>query len=183
MPDGEYGSRALVAVWSGDGAQRPDGRRTMPQSKGMHRFRSTGLNALAGLALMLCLLPVRAADVRNLSVTHVDGEFIVAAELVLQTSKEGVFRILADYGQWHRLNHSIISSRIVSVDDGHHFVQSLTRACLLFFCRNISQTQDVTEVDDRELIAVTLPEPGSLRRGLVRWRLEQERDHARVLLF
>ena len=108
----------------------------------------------------------------------------MAAELGLRASRTAVFDVLADYARWGRLNRNIIESRIVSVAGvRQHRVLSLTRACLLFFCRDIRQTQDVTEIGDGELIAVTVPEKDNLRQGLVHWRLDAEGGQTRVHLF
>jgi hypothetical protein len=113
------------------------------------------------------------AEIPRLSVDYENREFIVTAELVLRATRSAVFRVLSDYPGWVRLNRNITDSALVTPGlRGQVRVRSRTRACLLFLCRNIVQTQVVTHHDGTELVAVTEPEADSLRQGWVRWRLD-----------
>ncbi len=139
------------------------------------------LNAIA--LLLLTSPPVFAADIRRLSVTQEADQYILSSEMDIAAPQSAIFRVLSDYGHWTRLSQTIVSSRIISISsDGHSLVHSHTRFCLLLFCADIAQIQNISQTDTREIIAVTLPERSNLRQGLVHWRLRPENGGTRVSL-
>lgn len=139
---------------------------------------------LAALLLLSCARAASPADVRRLSVDYENREFVVSAELGLGATPSAVFRVLTDYTGWRRLNGNIMESRVLAGQAGAaRLVHSVTRACLAFFCRNIEQMQMMATRGDVELVAVTVPAPGHLRRGRVHWLLEAEGRGTRVRLW
>ncbi len=135
------------------------------------------------LPLLLSTLPAWGADIRQLAVTHEAGLYTVSLEMEIAAPRSAIFRVLSDYGHWTRLNSKIFQSRIVSAStDGHYRVYSQTRACVLFYCMDIAQLQDITQQDEREIVAVTLPVKGRLRQGWVRWLLNDDDGRTRVML-
>ena len=124
-----------------------------------------------------------AAEMQRLSVNHQHGEFIVDAQMHLKAPAAAVFRLLSDYDHWARLSKSVVSSqRIASTHPALHYVRSTTRACVLFYCDEISQVQEITEKPGSEILAVTLPKQSDLQQGVVHWHIEADGEWTGVTL-
>jgi hypothetical protein len=109
--------------------------------------------------------------------------YTMAAEVHVRAPPNTVFRLLADYDRWTRLSPAIRQSReLVAFADGRHRVESVTRACVIFFCSEVHQVQDVREFARRRIIATTLPLRSDLRYGMVRWRIEADGTGSRLFV-
>ncbi|HLF96734.1 MAG TPA: SRPBCC family protein [Methylococcaceae bacterium] len=125
---------------------------------------------------------IQAAEVPELSVKYEGGDFFVDARMSLQAPSAAVYRVLADYDRWTLLSRSVVSSKRLSSSDHRHRVRSKTRTCVLFFCGDVDQVQEITERTGSEIVAVTVPGRSNLRQGVVRWQVSADDGRTRVRL-
>ena len=137
----------------------------------------------AALGLLLCVAAtIHAAEVPELSVRYEGGEFFLDARMSLQAPSAAVYRVLSDYDHWTALSKSVVSSELIFSSDNRHQVRSRTRTCVLFFCGDVNQVQEITEKSGSEILAVTMPRHSNLRQGVVRWRVAPDGGRTQVNL-
>jgi hypothetical protein len=135
--------------------------------------------ALLVVAPFLC----RAGGVLRASVTYESDVYVLSIEALIDAPVDIVYRLITDYDHLHDINPAILESRIVRTDSPvKHRVRSVTRVCVLFYCRDITQIQDMVQGKDHTIDAVIVPQGSDFRRGHAHWRL-WDVDDATVMHF
>ena len=129
--------------------------------------------ALFGL-LALAAAPVRAAQVRSLSVHESAGVYTVDMRARLNAPPRAIYAALTDYRALPRINPAIRSVRVLPSVHGARSVRVATvlRACVWFYCKVLHQVQRMTAKPPHELKAVVLPARSDFRSGRARWTVE-----------
>lgn len=125
--------------------------------------------------LALCLFgdTVAAAEVLHMDVQRDGNRYRIGAVMLVAVNAATVHALLTDYPGLPRLNPAIKKSEILAVTDAaHQRVRTTIRGCVLFFCRTLVQVQDLTQLDDGQILAVIVPEGSDFRFGEFRWRPE-----------
>ena len=113
-----------------------------------------------------------AAELIKLRVDHDSGIYTVTLEMELDVAADHVQRVLTNYDQLHRLNPSIVESRLLSSpDDGVVRVFTRMKHCVLFFCSGFTRVEDVHRSASGDLIAVIVPGQSDFRAGIARWHI------------
>lgn len=119
--------------------------------------------------------------VSRLDVAHEGGLYRLEMDARVEASDVKVRAILLDYEHLVRLNPSIKEvATLPAVSDHLHRVRSVVKACFLFFCKKVTQVQDVKELPDGGIVAMTIPEQSDFRYGEMRWRILAEDQGARL---
>jgi hypothetical protein len=133
---------------------------------------------------LLCVpLVAGAGEVRDALVVKEDGQYRVAISVRIDAAPEVVYRAITDFDNLAAINPSIVESRVLlSISPRKQRVETLVRVCILIFCKDILQVQDVEQVDDSLITAVTLPGTGDFKSSTAQWQLTG-RGGATVLRF
>ena len=126
------------------------------------------------LAACLLLAPalVRGGEILESSVRVEHGEYRVSVSARIDAPPAVVFSTITDYASLAVIVPSIRSSRVLQVQGpGRQRIETVTEACILIFCKDISQVQDVRQIGGYRLEAITLPGMSDLKSGHARWRL------------
>ena len=135
-------------------------------------------------ALLLAPLPVAGGEVLDAAVEVNYGQYRVTVTVRMEAPPRLVYTTITDYAALPNVTPSIRSVRVLqSTGPGRHRIETVTRACILIFCKDVMQVQDVAQLDAFNLEAVTLPGAGDLKNGLARWRLEPAGERATVMHF
>lgn len=130
---------------------------------------------LIGLLLFSTLvLPIWtvAGEILSSDVTLEAGQYVVTVEAAINAPIDVVYHSITDYNNLAAINPSIEESLVLRVmSPDRHRVRSVTKVCILVFCKRIVQIQDVTRIDGRTIKAVTLPEDSDFKYGLAWWQL------------
>lgn len=128
--------------------------------------------------LVLCLLwPLTSAggEVLDAGVSRTEHGFSVYVTALIDAPVARVRRVITDYANLVAINPSIIESRVLpAARPGSQRVRTVVRVCILVFCKDVVQEQDVTETADGYVEAVMVPGHCDFRAGLARWKLEAE---------
>jgi hypothetical protein len=82
------------------------------------------------------------------------------------------YRLITDYDHLQDINPAVRESRILRTDSPERCrIRVVTRVCVLFYCRNITQSQDMVHLPGYLIEATILPENSDFRRGHAQWRL------------
>lgn len=122
---------------------------------------------------LLCVpLVAGAGEVLDAQVVEEDGHYRVAISVRIDAPPEVVYQAITDFNNLAAINPSIVESRVLlSISPRKQRVETLVRVCILIFCKDIRQVQDVEQVDDSLITAVTLPGSSDFKSGTAQWRL------------
>lgn len=124
---------------------------------------------------------VQAAQFYTLKVSHVGDTYQVHADVHLAAPLPQVYKVLTDYNHLTRISGAVRQSRVLKQVDAHtYLVYVESRACVLFFCHSIKETQQVVELTPRDVVAEALPQGSNVRLGVASWHLEPEGEGTRM---
>lgn len=133
------------------------------------------------LALLLLAHTAAAANFENLQVTQLDGSYQIRGNVHLDAVPQLVYAELIDFQRLPEINSSVQVSDVLEVLNAHsQLVYTETRECVLIFCRTIKQAQRFTEPDPQDILAVTVPGYGNVKRGMSAWHLQAEGSGTRL---
>ena len=126
------------------------------------------------LLLLLLMAPLHAGsgEILDSSITVDAGHYRVFVSARIDAPPGVVFDTITDYPNLPAVTPSIRSVDVLQVQgQGRHRIETVTRVCILIFCKRVKQVQDVEQGDGWQIEAVTLPELSDFRSGMARWRL------------
>jgi len=139
--------------------------------------RSPSRRHLAVFSLLCLAFPARGADLRDVSVEHVDDRYHLVSRAWFDASREDLFRVLTDYDRFHKFTSAFVETRDLAPDDAGR-PQFFTRmeGCVLMFCKSMRRTGYLLLKPHREIVAIAYPETSDFHYSRERWRLEPEGD-------
>jgi Polyketide cyclase / dehydrase and lipid transport len=126
---------------------------------------------------MLLAVPLlsRAGSVLDSSVSQDAGLYTLSIEARIDAPVDMVYRLITDYDHLHDINPAIRESRILrTYSPEKHRIRTITRVCVLFYCRDVAQSQDMVQLSGYRIEADILPQESDFRRGRGYWRLTAE---------
>lgn len=122
----------------------------------------------------LLLIPLVAAggEVVESSVVLDADVYAIDVLVRIEAPLEMVHQSITDYDHLTEINPSIIESFIiVKQGEGRYRVFTKIRLCVMFFCKEIAQTQDIVEHGEALVKATILPEMSDFESGSASWDL------------
>lgn len=132
------------------------------------------MGRLRGALLGLLFIPfvTVAGEVVKSSVALDSGIYSVDVLVRIEAPLEVVFQAITDYDRLTEINASIIESYIVETQGADRYrVFTRVKFCVLFFCKQIRQVQDIVEYGPALIKAAILPELSDFESGSARWDL------------
>jgi len=111
--------------------------------------------------------------------TH-EGHYLLRIDMLIDANTERVRQLLTDYAHLDRLSHSITRSELLENNTPHFRVRVTTQGCVMFFCRELVQVQDVTELHDGYILVTVRPEMSDFTYGRNMWRIRTLNDRTRI---
>lgn len=140
------------------------------------RLRSLFASLLAAIAL-----PLSAGEIITAKVNHQDKRFFIEIEALIDADSRVVKRLLTDYNNLTRLNDIIKESyTMYSLDDVNHRVYVKTETCISFYCKSLTQVQDVEELPGNVIVATVVPAKSDFDYAHARWKIMAEDKRTRV---
>jgi hypothetical protein len=129
---------------------------------------------LPALLALLVFLPAAATagEVLTSRVTHADGRYDLAITARIDAPSDAVLHAITDYSNLAAINPDIeVSELLGTTPAGASLVRTVIRVCILVFCKQVEQLQQVTYPDADTIEAVIVPEGSDFRSGVARWQL------------
>lgn len=79
-------------------------------------------------------------------VSDKDGVYTAILVMQIKAPTDKVYALLTDYDELSRLSDNITDSEIINQDPPKYTVVVKTQNCVLFFCKELSQTQQALEL-------------------------------------
>ena len=123
---------------------------------------------------LLCVpLAALAGEILDSSAILDDGVYTLTLTARIDAPPAIVQQLITDYDRLTEINSSLTESRVVMEHSPvKHRVHTVIQACILFFCRSVTQVQDITRDTDGHIEALILPALSDFRQGSARWDLD-----------
>ncbi len=126
------------------------------------------------LAVALCgAAGAHAASIDHLTVAEGAGRYVIEMRAHLSVRAGNAYAVLADLGNLRSINSDVREARILGRSGaGGVELYTVFRACVLWYCRSIRETEEMTfarSAAGGEVDAVVLPGSGDFRSGHARW--------------
>jgi hypothetical protein len=147
----------------------------MSSSQRLHRW----LLALS-LALFVAA-PAIAFDIRDLDIVRDGDRYRVHFDVIVPVPFARAQALLRDYRQWPNLSNTMTESRLLQTyPDGRQRVRVVFHSCVWLFCKDIRQTKELDNRQDRDIRAVMVPEQSDFRYGWEHWQIHPTRGSTRI---
>lgn len=134
----------------------------------MLRDRSQISRTIVLLLVLVGVSRVMALDIDDIRITKQGRAYEVQMTFGVIASVNQVMAVLTDYRFPDRLDPEVTKREIISRHGEITRVRTEIRACLLFFCKDIALTQDVTVIADT-IQADIVPDESDFQSGFFRW--------------
>ena len=137
--------------------------------------------SLVFLCLLLISLSSLGGEVITAKVEHKDKRYMMEVEVLISADVAEVKSLLTDYDNLTLLNDATRESYIIySLDDASHRVFVLTEACVSFFCKKLTQVQDVEELPGNVIIATAVAGKSDVDYAHTRWKISKADKRTRI---
>lgn len=128
----------------------------------------------------LLLLPaaIKAGGVLDSSVSHRNATYWLSVDACIDAPISLVHRLITDYDHLDRVNPSVVTSEVLKeYSPQKHRVRTVTRVCVLFYCRDVTQVQDMEKREGQRIEAKVLPHMSDFKLGAAYWHLTGNEDY------
>lgn len=126
----------------------------------------------AGILLALLAMPAGAVQVEHLQVVRDGDRYGIQVEARLNAGAHAIWQRLIDFPGYPDITPAIEScERIGAAPEGGDLVLTRARACVIGFCKEVTQLQRVQQLGFGELLAEIDPAGSDFRYGLAHWWL------------
>lgn len=125
-------------------------------------------------------IPLQAGEILHNYIDDVDGHYIISLDMRITADPKKVYAILADFNNLSRINDNVIKSTLLHSHKRKHRLRLESRACVLFYCKQIVQVQDVEEFDDGYISMVIDPKLSDFKSGHILWHIQPIEGGTRV---
>lgn len=129
---------------------------------------------MRGALLGFLLIPfvAGAGEIIKSSVVVVSDVYSVDVLVRIEAPLDVVYNAITDYDHLTEINPSIVESYIVETQGVDRYrVYTRIKLCVLFFCKQIRQVQDMVEYGNALVKATLLPELSDFESGSASWGL------------
>lgn len=113
-----------------------------------------------------------AGQLEAISITERGGQYEARIVALFDAPAEYVYGVITDYKHIYRINPSIVESELLPAqEDGVIRVRNRIEHCIAIFCIEVEMVEDVVEVGDGHLVAMTVPELSNFESGTAMWHV------------
>ena len=135
---------------------------------------------LATACLILCISGPQilcAGELIKSDVTYDGGVYTIDVAMDIDGDMDKTREILLDYSQTTRYNDNIIKSELMEItDSGTKIGRVEIRDCLLLFCRNLVQIQEMDKLPSGDIRIHVIPEQSDYRTADYLWSFKSRPD-------
>ena len=120
------------------------------------------------------------ADVIQSHVTYKNKRYIASIEMIIDAPGDDVYDIFTNFNDLAQLSDNITQSRLLSRTAAVSVVEVKTHNCVLFFCKDLTQTQRVHELNDGKISVEDIKGKSDFIYAKTTWHIRQHDDETRV---
>lgn len=133
--------------------------------------------------LSFCLLfssSIYSGEVVNSKVSHKNNQYEALLEMQIHAPIEKVYALFTDFDDLAQLSKNITDSNIISDDAPDYIVEVESHNCVLFFCKDLKQTQSVLILDDGYISVEDIAGQSDFIYARSVWHIRAYQDGTRV---
>ena len=141
------------------------------------------LNFLLKVFSSLCLIfssTLFAGEVIKSHVEFNDGLYVANLEIQIEAPTKKVYALFTDFDYLTQLSDNITNSELVSGEYPEYIVEIKTHNCVLFFCKDIKQTQHVIEQGEGYISVEDIEGKGDFVSAITLWHIRAVDSGTRV---
>lgn len=124
--------------------------------------------------------PVFSGEVIHSHVSHKEGVYKASIEMQIKAPVDKVYALLTDFNYLSRLSDNITDSELVEEDPPEYTVHVETHNCVLFFCKDLKQTQEVLEFDNGYISVEDIKDKSDFVFANTLWHIRAFEEGTRV---
>ena len=132
------------------------------------------------LGYLSLIQPGFAGEVLDSHVGTHEGHYLLRIDMLIDADTERVHQLLTDYAHLDQLSPSITRSEVLDSNPPNYRLRVTTDGCMLFFCRELVQVQEVSELNDGYILVRVVPEMSDFAYSRNMWRIRTQKNQTRV---
>ena len=132
------------------------------------------------IPLWLLAGSTQAGEVLHSHVDHDDGHYLLDMEMRIDAPLPRVREVLTDYAHITAINPTVVESTVLISAPPNYRVRVITEGCVLFFCKRMTQFQQVTELASGYIVIVLDTTEGDFTYGRLLWHIQADGDQTRI---
>ena len=141
------------------------------------------LNLLVKIFSSLCLVfssSLFAGEVIKSHVKFYNGQYNADLEIQIKAPTKTVYALFTDFDYLSQLSDNITNSELISGEFPEYIVEIETHNCVLFFCKDIRQTQHVIEHGDGHISVEDIEGKSDFVSSTTLWHIRAVDNGTRV---
>ncbi len=119
--------------------------------------------------------PARGADLREIEVERVDGNYLLHSVVWFDAGIDTVYHVFLDWDLSEQFSSVVVEARNTGSDaNGDRGFYTRNRACVLFYCMSVERRGRVEHEPVRLIKAITDPEASDFHLSNETWEFEEE---------
>lgn len=123
---------------------------------------------------------VFCGEVIQSHVSYEKGFYTASLEMHIEAPADNVYEIFTDYKNLFRLSNNITSSILISDNSPRYIVEVKTHNCVLLFCKDLVQTQQVHELDNGHITVEDMRGKSDFIYAKSFWHIREHEEETRV---
>lgn len=121
-----------------------------------------------------------AGEVLSSHVDYDDGHYLLDMKMRIDAPLPRVRETLTDYANITAINSSVVESSVLISAHPNYRVRVVTEGCVWFFCKRMTQYQQVNELDSGYIVIVLDTSSGDFTYGRLLWHIQADEEQTRV---
>ncbi len=114
------------------------------------------------------------------AVSHKKGVYTASLVMQINAPTNKVYALFTDYDELARLSDSITDSELIDEDPPEYTVIVKTHNCILFFCKDLTQTQQVLELGEGYIVVEDIKGQSDFIHAESYWHIYAYKNGTRV---
>lgn len=124
--------------------------------------------------------PLFSGEVLESHVSYKKGVYQASLEMQIKAPVNKVYALLTDFDYLSRLSDNITNSDLIDDDPPEYIVEVETHNCVLFFCKDLKQRQEVLEFDNGYISVEDIKDKSDFVFASTLWHIRASKGGTRI---
>jgi len=127
--------------------------------------------------------PAVCNEILQAQVSEKNDLFIIKLEMQINSDDDDIYELLTDFNNISLLSDAISESRHITTTATHSTVYLKSQSCILFFCKQIEQTQNVFELKDGHIKVEDIAGKSDFASAVTLWHIRAAKNGTRISFY
>lgn len=128
-------------------------------------------------------MPAVCNEILQAQVSEKDDLVIIKLEMQIDADDDKIYELLTDFNHLSRLSDVITKSQLINTAETHSTVYLKSQSCILFFCKQIEQTQKVFQLEDGHIKVEDITGKSDFAYAVTLWHIRAAEDGTRISFY